>query len=148
MDNTENMEVPLNGTTDSGNSEQSTSVEAAKDRLVESNTIEPELTGEEKKTLSETFQKDPCEDEVLDCNNLDDLNTVKGNSGLHVPAKTLASDSTNLLESDVISGEEDGEGNVAESKVDNKKTTIKGGIKRSVIHVLSVVVFCRAYCLI
>ena len=128
VDNTENIDAPPDVTAVSGNCQQATSVKAAQDHLVESNTTEPEFAGIEKTTFSKTFQKEPCKDEVPDCKNLKDLNTGKDNTG--VPTTTLPSMSSNLPDSNVVpDSKEDDKENVAESEVDDEKTTSKGGIK-------------------
>ena len=136
MDDTESMEVPLGEAVESGNGEQATSVKAAQDHLMESNTTEPELAGVEKTAFPKTFQKEPCEDAVTDCNDLEDLNTgkaylndnmadtLKGGTGL--PGEPLPNMCS--LDSDVVTdGKEDGDENTAESKVDDEKTKSEAG---------------------
>lgn len=136
MDKDENMELPLENDVELNSSEDAM---AAEDHLLEPMTTEHELASEEKTTVSKTDQKEPSEDTVTDCNELEGLNAGKtpvthntaeattGATGL--PATTQPSFSCHMeLDDDVVTdGNEDDKKDVASKKDGEEKSTSKGG---------------------
>ncbi|KAJ7390214.1 hypothetical protein OS493_026724 [Desmophyllum pertusum] len=135
MDKDENMELPLENDVELNSSEDAM---AAEDHLLEPTTTEHELASEEKTTVSKTDQKEPSEDTVTDCNELEGLNAgktpVTHNTAeattwaTGVPATTQPSISCHMeLDDDVVTdGNEDDKKDVASKKDGEEKSTSKG----------------------
>ena len=119
MDNAESMEIPLEDTAQPNSSE---SAMEAEDHQLESKTTEYALASVE--TLSTTNEKKPVEDIVPDCNELEDLNTAKGQiKHSMTEATTGATSSPQLGDDAVTDGEENDKGIMADSKKGEVKPT-------------------------
>lgn len=107
MDNAESMEIPIEDTVQC-NSSESASVE--------------------KITLSTQNEKEPVEDTVPDCDELEDLNTAKDQNKYTMTEATTGTTSSPPLGDDVVTdGKENDKGITADSKKDEIKTTSNGG---------------------
>ena len=117
----EDMDFSHDGSINLHNNEQTTSDEAARDKLMESHLTEPGVTGVDKKSTFKKSPKEPCEDEILYCNDPEEFCSGKAsNTGL--PDEKLPSMSSNNLDSDVVTdGTENGEESAAESNADGEK---------------------------
>ncbi|XP_022803266.1 uncharacterized protein LOC111340652 isoform X2 [Stylophora pistillata] len=123
----EDMDVSHDGSINLHN-EQTTSDKAAKDEFMESHITEPGVTGVDKKSTFKKSPKEPCEDEILYCNDPEEFCSGKAsNTGL--PDGKLPSMSSNNLDSDVVTdGNQNGEESVAESKANGEKCGKKSPI--------------------
>ncbi|XP_022801957.1 uncharacterized protein LOC111339545 [Stylophora pistillata] len=121
----EDMDFSHDGSINLHNNEQTTSDEAARDKLMESHLTEPGVTGVDKKSTLKKSPKEPCEDEILYCNDPEEFCSGKAsNTGL--PDEKLPSMSSNNLDSDVVTdGTENGEESAAESNADGEKSEKK-----------------------
>lgn len=125
MDNAESMEIPLEDTAPSNNSESAMEVE---NHQLESKTTEQALASVEKITLSTPNEKEPVEDTVLDYDELEDLNTTKGQIKHSMTEVTTDATSSPQLGDDVVTdGKENDKGITADSKKDEIKTTSNEG---------------------
>ena len=107
MDNAESMEIPIEDTVQC-NSSESASLE--------------------KITLSTQNEKEPVEDTVPDCDELEDLNTAKDQNKYTMTEATTGATSSPQLGDDVVpDGNENDKGITADSKKDEIKTTSNGG---------------------
>lgn len=119
MDNAESMEIPVEDTAQPNSSE---SAVEAEDHQLESKTTEHALASVE--TLSTTNEKEPVEDTVPDCNELEDLNKAKDQiKHSMTEATTGATSSPQLGDDAVTDGEEKDKGIMADSKKGEIKPT-------------------------
>ena len=125
MDNAESMEIAIEDTVLSNSSE---SAMEAEDHQLESKTTEQALASGEKITLSTQNEKEPVEDTVPDCDELEDLNTAKDQNKYTMTEATTGATSSPQLGDDVVpDGNENDKGITADSKKDEIKTTSNGG---------------------
>ena len=125
MDNAGSMEVTLENTAQSNSSEST--VEAL-DHQLESKTTEHVLASVEKMALSTANEKEPVEDIVPDCNELEDSNSGKAQIKHSMPeAATGVASSPQLGDDFVTDGEENDKGIMADSKKVAIKTTSDEG---------------------
>ena len=125
MDNAENMEIPIGDTVQSNSSE---SAMEAQDHQLESKTTEQALASVEKITFSTQNEKEPVEDTVPDCDELEDLNTAKDQVKHSMTEATTDATSSPQQGDDVVTdGKENDKGITADSKKDEIKTTSNGG---------------------
>ena len=125
MDNAESMEIPIEDTVQCNSSE---SAMEAEDHQLESKTTEQVLASVEKITLSTQNEKEPVEDTVPDCDELEDLNTAKDQNKYTMTEATTGTTSSPPLGDDVVTdGKENDKGITADSKKDEIKTTSNGG---------------------
>lgn len=125
MDNAESMEIPLEDTAPSNNSESAMEVE---NHQLESKTTEQALASVKKITLSTPNEKEPVEDTVLDYDELEDFNTTKGQIKHSMTEVTTDATSSPQLGDDVVTdGKENDKGITADSKKDEIKTTSNEG---------------------
>ena len=94
---------------------------------VKSNSTEPVLASVEMTTCPEASQKNPSGDEVVECNDLENLSTDKCGTG--VPTAMPPNMSSVPPEAGVITiSKEDNKGNFEKSNVHDKETATKEGI--------------------
>lgn len=130
MDNAKSMEIPLE---DTANSNSSEGAAVAEDHQLESKTTEHVPASVEKTTLSTTDEKEPVEDTVPDCNELEDLNTGKAKIKHNMEETTTGATSLPQLGDDVVTdGEENDKGIMADSKKGEVKTTSEEGTETAI----------------
>lgn len=130
MDNAESMEIPPEDTAEPNSSE---SAMEAEDHQLEFKSTEHALASVE--TLSTTNEKEPVEDTVPDGNELEDLNTAKGQMKHSMTeATTGATNPPQLGDDAVTDGEENDKGIMADSKKGEIKPTSSEGTETVVFY--------------
>ena len=120
MDNAESMEIPIEDTVQSNSSENAMEAE---DHQLESKTTEQALSSVEKITLSTENEKEPIEDTVPDCDELEDLNSAKD----QIKYSMTDTSSPQPVDDVVTDGKENDKGITADSKKDEIKATSNKG---------------------
>ena len=120
LDNAESMKIPLEGTAQSNSTDGTAE---ADDHQLESKTTEQVLASVDKTTHSAANEKEPFEDTVTDCNELEDLNTAKDQIKHGMTEVTMGATSSPQLGDDVVTdGKENDKGITADSKKSEIKT--------------------------